>query len=232
MSRVPWETNQAICGGLDLSTKWDLTAFAMAQRNSLGGYNLNLRFFIARDQADIIERRDKVPYSAWIREGYVHVTGQKTISYTDVMAFIESDVKEYRIREIAFDKWNADKLSEDLENKLGVRMITMSQQFSGLSGPSKEFFRCVIEHTLRHGNNPVLNWCANNVEIKCDDNGNIRPIKPDSKASNRKIDGVVASIMAIGIAMQAPMRGVSIADVWDDVYPDDSSDEKLWTEIP
>lgn len=230
MITVPWQ-NGEICGGLDLSCKWDLTCWAMAQRNDINGYNVNCRFFIARDQADLIERRDHVPYSTWVKQGYVTLCGSKTISYTDVMAVISKDVKEYKIRKIGFDKWNADKLSEDLENELRVKMITISQQFAGMSAPSKEFYRCVIEHTLRHGNNPVLNWCANNVEVKCDDSGNIKPVKPDHDSSTRKIDGIVASIMAIGLAMHSPKSGVSIADVWDEVVGDQEDDSKLWTEM-
>jgi len=49
---------------------------------------------------------------------------------------------------------------------------------------------------LRHGGNPILRWCADSVEVRQDDNGNIKPVKPDRVKSARRIDGIVALIMA------------------------------------
>ena len=51
--------------------------------------------------------------------------------------------------------------------------------------------RAVIAGTLDHGNNPVTQWCASNVEVYTDPNGNIRPVKPEHGAHRRRIDGVV-----------------------------------------
>jgi phage terminase large subunit-like protein len=45
----------------------------------------------------------------------------------------------------------------------------------------------VLSKKLRHGANPVLGWMA----------GNIKPAKPDRGKSGKRIDGMVALIMAI-----------------------------------
>jgi len=47
---------------------------------------------------------------------------------------------------------------------------------------------------LAHGGNPVLTWMAHNVVIRQDPSGNV---KPDKEKSTEKIDGIVASIMAL-----------------------------------
>jgi phage terminase large subunit-like protein len=45
-----------------------------------------------------------------------------------------------------------------------------------------------------HGGNPVLRWMAGNVVIETDDAGNIKLTKAKSK---EKIDGIVATVMAL-----------------------------------
>ena len=51
-----------------------------------------------------------------------------------------------------------------------------------------------MEGNVIHGGNPVLKWMADNVVMRQDPAGNI---KPDKEKSVGKIDGIVASIMAL-----------------------------------
>ena len=69
-----------------------------------------------------------------------------------------------------------------------------------MSEPARELERCVAAQTLEHGQNPVANWHANNIEVQTDFNGNIRPVRPKHHAASKKIDGIVAAIMAIKLA--------------------------------
>jgi phage terminase large subunit-like protein len=75
------------------------------------------------------------------------------------------------------------------------------QGFRSLSEPSKKFEELVVSKKLRHGGHPVLRWMVSNVASRTDPAGNI---KPDKAASSDRIDGVVASIMALGRAIVAP----------------------------
>jgi phage terminase large subunit-like protein len=52
---------------------------------------------------------------------------------------------------------------------------------------------------LAHGGNPVTPWMAANVAV-ADPAGNLKPAKDKS---TERIDGIVATIMAIGRAMAA-----------------------------
>ena len=53
---------------------------------------------------------------------------------------------------------------------------------------------------IEHFGNPVLRWMLASTVVKSDPAGNI---KPDKERSTQKIDGIVASIMALGEWMTA-----------------------------
>lgn len=67
-----------------------------------------------------------------------------------------------------------------------------------MSTPTKELERLVLTQKLEHFGNPVLRWMMASVAIVTDAAGNI---KPDKSKSTQKIDGVVATIEAIGQMM-------------------------------
>jgi phage terminase large subunit-like protein len=62
-----------------------------------------------------------------------------------------------------------------------------------MSPPTKELMKLVLEKRIAHGGHPVLRWMMDNIYIKQDPAGNI---KPDKEKSTEKIDGAVAMIMA------------------------------------
>ena len=47
-----------------------------------------------------------------------------------------------------------------------------------------------------HGNNPVLTWMADNLVVTSDAAGNKKPVKPSNPSSPKKIDGMVALMLA------------------------------------
>jgi phage terminase large subunit-like protein len=55
---------------------------------------------------------------------------------------------------------------------------------------------------LAHGGNPVLRWMANNVSLETDAADNWKPSK---KRSRERIDGIVALIMGVGLALDNPL---------------------------
>ena len=74
------------------------------------------------------------------------------------------------------------------------------QGYGSMSAPSKEFEKLVLSEKIEHFGNPVLRWMLSSTVIKTDPAGNI---KPDKEKSVQKIDGIVASIMALGELMTA-----------------------------
>ena len=60
-------------------------------------------------------------------------------------------------------------------------------------------FLQTTEGKLAHAGHPVLSWMVDNIHVRTDPAGNI---KPDKQKSTEKIDGVVATIMTIDHAIR------------------------------
>ena len=80
-----------------------------------------------------------------------------------------------------------------------------------MSPPTKELMKLVLEQKIAHGGHPVLRWMMDNIFVRTDPAGNI---KPDKAKSTEKIDGAVATIMALDRAIRC--GNVSKASVYDD----------------
>ena len=182
-------------GGLDLSSTSDITALVLAfpPRNDDEKYILLPFFWLPEDTLELRCRRDHVLYDVWQKQGFIQTTEGNVIHYGFIEKFIERLGETYNIREIAYDRWNATQMVQNLED-MGFIMVPFGQGFKDMSPPSKELFKLLMEGNIIHGGNPVLKWMAGNVVMRQDPAGNI---KPDKEKSGEKIDGIVASIMAL-----------------------------------
>ena len=106
----------------------------------------------------------------------------------------------FDVDQIAFDRWGAARVVQVLESK-GATMAQFGQGFASMNPPMKELERLVLSKKINPGNNPVLTWMADNLVARVDPAGNI---KPDKEKSREKIDGIVALIMAIDLALRHP----------------------------
>lgn len=186
--------------GLDLASTTDVASFVLAFPVSDGSMYLLPYFWIPGERAQDRERRDRVPYETWGRQGFIKLTDGNVIDYDLVKRDIIELAQTYTIQEIAYDPWNATQVALQLQDDHGMTMVEFRQGFVTMNEPTKQFERLVIDGKLRHGGNPVLRWMASNVSVKTDEAGNL---KPDKKKSTEKIDGIVASIMAVGRALVA-----------------------------
>lgn len=182
-------------GGLDLSSTSDITALVLAfpPRKEEEKYILLPFFWLPEDTLELRCRRDHVLYDVWQNQGFIQTTEGNVIHYGFIEKFIERLGGTYHIREIAYDRWNATQMVQNLED-MGFTMVPFGQGFKDMSPPSKELFKLLMEGNINHGGNPVLKWMAGNVVMRQDPAGNI---KPDKEKSVEKIDGIVASIMAL-----------------------------------
>ena len=181
--------------GLDLSSTSDITALALVfpPRDSDEKYMVLPFFWLPEDTLELRCRRDHVLYDVWKRQGYINTTEGNVIHYGFIEAFIEDLGTKYHILEIAYDRWNATQMVQNLEDE-GFIMVPFGQGFKDMSPPSKELYKLLMEGSMVHGGNPVLKWMAGNVVMRQDPAGNI---KPDKERSVEKIDGIVATIMGL-----------------------------------
>ena len=184
-------------GGLDLSAVADFTAWMRIEKRG-DGIACRGHYFLPEDAANEYARSQNMPIAKWVQDGWLTLTPQRYIEHSYIHRRITQDCERFKIRAIGYDKWNMEQLRQTLESE-GHDMVEVAQGYSSLSGPSKELERQVLAHTLDHGNDPVLEWMADNAVSKVDENGNVRPVKGKGK---HKIDGIVALIIAIHV-MQA-----------------------------
>lgn len=198
-------------GGLDLSSTSDITALVLAfpPRSDDEKYILLPFFWLPEETLELRCRRDHVLYDVWQKQGFIQTTEGNVIHYGFIEKFIERLGETYNIREIAYDRWNATQMVQNLED-MGFTMVPFGQGFKDMSPPSKELFKLLMEGNIVHGGNPVLKWMAGNVVMRQDPAGNI---KPDKEKSVEKIDGIVASIMALDRCIR---NGTGSGSVYDE----------------
>lgn len=192
--------------GLDLASKKDLAAVAFALPAG-EVYDFLWKFYAPEELVKYRSRAGHKPdYAAWVREGWLTATPGNVIDYD----FIRKDLREMgkvlRIKTIGFDPWNASQFAIDLQSD-GFQLVEIRQGMKSLSEPSKEFEKLIISGRIRHGNNPVMQWMVDNAAVRHDANDNIAP---DKRSAAGKIDGVVASIMALARAITEPQQGGSV----------------------
>lgn len=186
-------------GGLDLSSSTDITAFVLVfpPEDESEGFTILPHFWIPEDNVNLRVRRDHVPYDIWKKQGYLETTEGNVIHYGYIEQFIDDLGKKYNIREIAFDRWGAVQMVQNLGG-LGFTVVPFGQGFKDMSPTTKELMKLTLEKKIAHGGHPVLRWMMDNIFIRTDPAGNI---KPDKAKSTEKIDGVVATIMALDRAI-------------------------------
>jgi phage terminase large subunit-like protein len=175
-------------GGLDLSSKIDITAFVKLFEPDEGGrMRIAARFWMPSEALEERADRDRMPYRRWVEEGWIEVTPGNVIDHAEIKAAVLADTKR-------FDPWNATQLSSELMSE-GVNMVEFIQGLRSYTAPSKEFLALVADRKFDHGNNPVLTVMASNLKMQTDKNLNVMPHKQHSIG---RIDGMTALIMAVG----------------------------------
>ena len=187
-------------GGLDLSSTTDITAFVLVfpPTSDDEKYYVLPYFWIPEENMKIRVARDHVPYDVWNKKGFIQTTEGNVIHYGFIETFIDALGKEFNIKEIAFDRWGAIQMSQNLDN-LGFTVVPFGQGFASMSPPTKELMNLVLSKRLAHSGHPVLRWMMDNIAIRTDPAGNI---KMDKSKSVEKIDGAVALVMALDRAIR------------------------------
>ena len=198
-------------GGLDLSSTTDITAFVLVfpPTDEDNHYYILPYFWLPEETLDLRVRRDHVPYDLWQRQGFLMTTEGNVVHYGFIENFIDELGTRFNIREIAFDRWGAVQMSQNLEG-LGFTLVQFGQGYRDMSPPTKELMKLTLEQKIVHNGHPVLRWMMDNIFIRRDPAGNI---KPDKEKSTEKIDGTVATIMALDRAIRCGCNsGESVYD--------------------
>lgn len=187
-------------GGLDLSSTTDITAFVLVfpPLDEEDKYTVLSYFWVPEDTLELRVKCDHVMYELWEKQGFIQTTEGNVIHYGYIEKFIEKLGERFNIREIAFDRWGAVQMVQNLED-MGFTVVPFGQGFKDMSPPTKELMKLTLEEKIAHGGHPVLRWMMDNIYVRTDPAGNI---KADKEKSTEKIDGAIATIMALDRAIR------------------------------
>ena len=196
-------------GGLDLASTRDLTALVLLfppedDQDELGEWYVLAWFWAPAAKVAAQEHDDAAAYGQWARSGWLTATPGDVTDYGPIKRAVLDARDRYQLVELGFDRWNAQQLSNELL-EADVPLVEVPQNTGGMGPGAKQLERLVYAKRLRHGGNPVLRYCANNVALLFDSNDNFRPDKKRSKPNGR-IDGIVAACMAASRAVAGTLE--------------------------
>jgi phage terminase large subunit-like protein len=199
---------------LDLSGKTDLTAMvgiSIGEQDKIKSW-----FWKPKESLKEHEKRDRVPYELWEKQGFIKTTPGKSIQYSYIATEIAEVSKMYNIVAIAFDRYRIDDLRNAMdeiglqsyiehkdkdgnpiiEQGMGIRMVPWGQGYASMTGAVEALENAILNRILVHDMHPCLTWNISNAMVISDAAGNR---KLDKSAVRFRIDGAVSLAMAVGL---------------------------------
>ena len=185
--------------GMDLARVNDLSACAyfFPVQPGLNRAALIVDFFCPDYEIKNREERDQVPYKLWSENHNLTLTAGKTTDWDFIKESVLKRNGQFVIESFGYDRHFAGELVGSL-TKEGVEMTPFGMGYISMSSPTAELERLVIGGNIQHTGCPILTWNIANAIVSQDAAGNL---KPDKAKSVDKIDGTVASIIAIGMSL-------------------------------
>ena len=190
--------------GLDLSTTTDLSAYAiLSEPDENMERFLKIWLFCPKDTIEKRSKEDRVPYQYWADQGYIIATPGNVIDYFVIADIIKSTFHDHKVIRLEYDRYNATQLIQELQED-GLNVSEFSQAIGTISAPTKEFEKLVYSGKIKHDGNPALSWMLASCVIYSDANDNLKVHKGRSGANGRRVDGIIATINALGGSMSTP----------------------------
>ena len=186
---------RAVFGGLDLSSKIDLSAMVLCTADDDLNVHLLTSVWSPADTLMARAARDRAPYDTWQRQGFLSAIPGSALDYEFLVRDIAEQTQAMNLIRFAFDRWRIDILKQDFD-RIGYspKLVPHGQGYKDMSPAVDAFLELAVEGKLRHGNHPILRWCVSNTFIETDAAGNKKPTKARSWG---RIDAAVAAIMAV-----------------------------------
>jgi phage terminase large subunit-like protein len=190
---------------LDIGATRDLTALALAFPDDDGAFDILPFCWLPREALRECEDRDKVPYGVWAKQGYLLTMPGATTDPKAVALKVAELHGLYDVKMLAFDRWRVEDFRREL-SAIGceVELEPFGQGFKDMAPAVDLFERLAVERKLRHGGHPVLTMCVGNAKTESDAAGNRKLSK---RRSTGRIDALVATVMALGVASRADDGG-------------------------
>ena len=185
-----------LASNIDIAARMNSFCRMLPEKNKDGEtvmrrhYYLFGKFYVPED---VVEESDNSQYAGWVESGRLIATDGGSIDQNEIQDDLRADAEVYRIRELAYDPFQATKFISELEAE-GFTAVQIGSTVQNFSAPMKLIEALVKEKRLHHDGDPVLAWMVSNVVAHVDKKDNVFPNKSTAKA---KIDGAIAMIMCI-----------------------------------
>jgi phage terminase large subunit-like protein len=191
-------------GGLDLSATDDTTALVLIFEGADGTIDLLPFFWLPADNVLELEKRHRVPYRAWAKQGLIKLTPGNVVDYDTIRTDINALGKRFDISQLAIDrKFQGQSVENDLIED-GFNVVAAGAGWVSQDLPAKELEKLLKAGLIRHGGHALLAWHASNVVVDIDKNNNYSINKRKSRS---KIDGIAALLMAMLLRMGGKSGG-------------------------
>lgn len=185
-------------GGLDLSSKHDITAFVLIFYNDdTDKFYVFPYLFTAKDTVVEREEKDKNPYSTWIKDGELIATDGRYIRFNDMLDKMLKLKEDYKIEKIGFDRFGSPTIMNVLEDEFDV--VPLGQGTATMSTFIKSFENLLIDGRLVIAKNSLFDFMASNCVAVYNEQ---MDCKYSKKRSKFKIDGIISMLMALGLAIE------------------------------
>lgn len=189
--------------GIDLSSTSDLTAVSFMIPGD-GKFYFKNHYYLPEEA--LRTKKNKEQYGEWVRKGCLTITPGNVVDYDYILADILNADKKVFVSKVGYDAWNSTQFVINATDK-GLPMEPVSQSIGNFNRPTKELERVILSGNAVIDNNPVTRYCFRNVVMKIDYNGNTKPSK---EHKDKKIDGVIAMIEALGVYLMSPRYSVGL----------------------
>ena len=180
--------------GVDLASKTDIAALtALFARD---GKRQLFRWCWVPEET--VEGSTNSQYPGWAIEGRLRQTDGATTDLDAIADQIRDLSKEFDLRSVAFDPWQALKTMQELQAE-GIPVVEYRNTIGNLSEPMKQFEADVLDGKIVHEGCPLVAWQVSNVVCHLDQKDNVMPRK--ERAEN-KIDWPVSAIYAYGMYLR------------------------------
>ena len=207
-------------GAVDLSGKLDLTALTVEFKLKDGRKLAFTWYWTPKATLKERQERDRVPYTRWVKDGYMIAVDGKSIKFTAVALKIKEIAEQFNLKMVAYDRWRITDLidamdeegtecylakvvvgedgketvePEDQYVKSGIAMIPHGQGFKDMAPAVDDLEQDIVDENITIQENPVTTMCASNAVLQADAAGNRKFAK---QKSTGRIDGIITLCMA------------------------------------
>ena len=180
--------------GIDLSMTTDLTAVVILIQKGETVWFFT-RFYMPKNKLEEATARDGIPYSKYVEQGYLILSGENVVDYHDVEIFYNDLVRTYEIlpQKNGYDRYSAAFLIQDLQG-MGFQCESVSQG-SNLTGVIIDTEGMIKDGRLKSAeDNNLMKIHMMDSALKYDETNRRRLIKVSSTAH---IDGMAALLDAM-----------------------------------